>query len=308
MLEMIIQLIVSGIAMGFIYALVAIEYTLVWNATRLLNLAHTSVIILGAYFFAYTFVQQVGLPFWISLILATIVMAIIGVFISNAIFVPLIKVSATYAMIATSMVGLIIIELIKILFTPVPFQIHGFLSGTVKVFGATTTVANIWIIGAAAIFVTLLLLFMNKTKIGKAMRCVAENRETAEYMGINTFVNMSITVALSCVICAVIGILIIPLYQVKTTMIGTIGLKGFAASIVGSYGSVPGAIVGGILVGLLENFAVMAIPAVYKDITAFALVLTILMVKPRGLFGDSTTKRLARIAEKERIKESKSNG
>jgi branched-chain amino acid transport system permease protein len=236
------------------------------------------------------------------MILAGIVMAFVGLFISNFIFIPMIKMSRTYSMIATQMFGLIILELIKILFTPITFQIRGFLSGTVKVLGATTTRANVWIIIAAAIVVTLLLLFMNKTKIGKAMRCVAEKRETAEYMGINTKANMGLTVALSCLICTIIGILIIPLFQVKLTMIGTIGMKGFAASIVGSYGSVPGAIVGGILVGVLENFAVIAMPAVFKDVTAFALVLIILMVRPQGIFGGSTARRLAKIAKREQGK------
>jgi len=307
-MQTIIQLVVSGFAMGFIYALVAIEYTLIFNSSRLLNFAHVSIIMLGAYFFAFTFVQKWGLPYWLAAILAVIAMAIVGIFISNAIFIPLRKISRLYAMIATMMFSLVIIQLVNILFTPIPFQLRGFLTGTVKIFGATTTKANIWIICAAAVVVVLLLLFMNKTKIGKAMRCVAENRDTAEYMGINVTANMSITVALSCIICTVIGILIIPLYTVRTNMVGTIGLKGFAASIVGSFGSVPGAIIGGILVGLLENFAVMAMPTVYKDITAFALVLVVLMIKPTGLLGGSTARRLERIARREQKKEAGKNG
>jgi len=294
--------------MGFIYALVAIEYTLIFNSSRLLNLSHIQIILLGAYFFAYTFVTKMGLPYWISMILTAIVMSLVGLFISNTFFIPMMKMTGTFSMIATSMFGLVVLELIKILFTPMPFSLKGFLSGTTTMFGAITTWANIWIIVAAAVVVTALLLFMNKTKIGKAMRCVAENRFTAEYMGINTRVNMGLTVALSCIICAVIGILLIPLYQVKLAMVGTIGLKGFAASIVGSYGSLPGAIVGGIIVGVLENFAVMLIPAVFKDVTAFALVLIILMVKPRGLFGNSAAKRLARIAKKEQEREAAING
>jgi len=255
---------------------------------------------LGAYFFAYTFVTVSGLPFWISAILAIIVMAIVGVFVSIAIFVPLGKIIRLYAMIATMMFSFVIVELVNILFTPIPFRLNSFLGGTTKVFGAIITNAHIWIIVAAAIVVVLLLLFMNKTKTGKAMRCVAENRETAEYMGINVVANMSITAAISTVICAVIGILIIPLYTVRTTMVGTIGLKGFAATIVGSFGSVPGAILGGILVGLLENFAVMAMPAVYKDVTAFVFVLMVLMIKPNGLLGGSMDRRLERIARKEK--------
>ena len=307
-MDMIIQLIVSGVAMGFIYALIAIEYTLIFNSSRLLNFAHTSIITLGAYFFAYSFVRQSGLTFWLSAVFAGIVMMGVGFFISGAIFAPLRKIPSTFAMFATMMFGLIIIEIINILFDPRPFQLKGFLNGTTRIFGAVISKANVWIICVAAIVVTLLLLFMHKTKTGKAMRCVAENRDTAEYMGINAAVNVGITVALSCLICTVIGILIIPLYSVKPWMVGTLGLKGFAASIVGSFGSVPGAIVGGIIVGLLENFAVMVLPAVYKDVTAFALVLVMLMIKPNGIFGGFTEKRLVRLAQKEQRKEASNNG
>jgi len=307
-METFIQLIVTGFAFGFLYSLVAIEYTLIYSSCRLINFAHASAITLGAYFFGFLFVGKMSLSFWVSAVLSVIVMGLIGTIISIVIYIPLGKIASLYAMLATIMFGTAIIEIIHILFTPLPFRVKGFLTKTVKISSATTTEANIWIICVGAIVVVLLLLFLHKTKIGKAMRCVAESRDTAEYMGINTNINISITVALSYMICTIIGILIVPLYSVRTTMVGTMGLKGFAAGIVGSYGSIPGAILGGILIGLLENFAVMVMPATYKDVTAFALVLVVLLIKPTGLLGGLDAKRLARIALREQKEEAVKNG
>ena len=290
-METLIQILVSGISFGFLYALIAIEYTLIWNSCRLLNFSHIQLIMYGAFIFAGTFVLKLGASYWLGATAALLMMALFGAIIAVTIFIPLRNFSRTYAIIATMMFGNVLIESTNFVWGPIPFTLKGFLSGNVKIFSATVARANIIIIVVALVVVVLLLLFMNKTKLGKAMRCVAENRDAAAYMGINVRANMMFTIALSCVICCVIGILLIPLYTVRSTMAAVVGLKGFAAGIVGSFGSVPGAILGGILVGLLENFALLVVPSVYKDIVAFALVLVVLMYKPNGLFGKNMEKQ-----------------
>ena len=251
-----------------------------------MNFAHTQLIIYGAYIFGGTFVRNLGWPHWASWIATILCMGAIGIVIANLILIPLSKLSRLFSIMATMMLGMVLVEAANSLWGPMPFTLLGYLKGKIEIFGASTALANIYIMGAALIVIVLLLLFMRKTKQGKAMRCVAENRETAAYMGINVRKNMTLTVTISCVICGIIGMLIIPLYQISNTMGGNMGLKGFAAGIIGGFGSVPGAILGGIIIGLLENLAVLFVPAVYKDITAFVLVLVVLMIKPTGLFAD----------------------
>lgn len=280
----IVQLFISGIAMGFIYALVAIEYTLIWNSCRLLNFAHTQIIMFGAYVFGFLFVKTLGFDYWIAAICALVVMGGFGVILAKTIFIPLHKKVRLYTTIATMLLGLILVEATNFIFAPFSFTLKSYLTGSVLVFGATISIANLCIIGTALVIVVGLLLFMQKTKVGKAMRCVAENSDTAAYMGINVSRNMAITIAISCMICTVIGMLIIPLYSIRTTMANMVGLKGFAAGIVGGFGSVTGAVFGGILIGILENFAALALPAVYKDIVAYLSVLVVLMLRPKGLF------------------------
>ena len=123
------------------------------------------------------------------------------------------------------------------------------------------------------------------TKTGKAMRCVSQNKKAAELMGINVKQNIRITGAISAVICMIIGFMVIPLYNVSLNMASMIGLKGFASGVVGGFGYLPGCIVGGILVGLIESMSAFVIPSVYKDAVAFLVLIVFLMVKPSGILG-----------------------
>ena len=298
MVDTLIQYLVNGVTFGFLYALIAIEYTLVFNACRLLNFSHIQIIAYGAFVFAGTFVIRLGWPLWLGYPAAMAVLGVFGALISIVIFNPLRNVPRTYAIIATMMLSNVMLESTNFIWGPIPFTLLGFLSGITHISTAAIATANVFIIGVAVVVVVLLLLFMNKTKLGKAMRCVAENRDAAEYMGINVKQNMMLTTAMSCMICCIIGIMIIPLFQVRNTMAAGIGMKGFVAGIVGSFGSVPGAILGGILVGLLENFALLIVPSVYKDITSFVLVLVVLMFKPNGLLSRNPNKGLKMKAKK----------
>ena len=145
--------------------------------------------------------------------------------------------------------------------------------------------ANIAIILVSAVIVTALQIFFKTTKMGKAMRCVQQNKTAATLMGINVTANINLTIALSAVICSAIGILVIPLFTIDLTIANMIGLKGFAAGVIGGFGYLPGAIAGGILIGILENLSTLVIPTLYKDCVAFVLLIVFLLVKPSGLLG-----------------------
>ena len=285
MVGILIQLIVSGIAMGFIYALVGIEYTLIWNASGVLNFSHDKLITLGAYIFGGTYIIGLGVGYVPGIILSLITVALVGLVIARVIFIPLRNMTMIYTIMATVMLGKIIIEFIRLFWGPVPFSVPGFLVGTVKVGGIVISIANIAIIVVAAVCVGALQLFLYKTKPGKAMRCVAQNRNASQLMGIDVKYVMMITVAISMMICCLIGLLVSPLLNISTTMSNMIGLKGFAAGVIGGFGYLPGAIIGGLVIGVVENLASMVLPSVYKDIVAFDLLVAFLLIRPKGITG-----------------------
>ena len=272
MFGILIQLIVSGIAMGFIYALVGIEYTLIWNASGVLNFSHDKMITTGAYIFGGTYILGLGMDFIPGILLSLITVALLGIVVARVIFIPLRNMTMIYTIMATVMLGKIIVEAIRLLWGPVPFSVPGFLIGTVKAGDVVISIANIAIIAAAAFCVLALQLFLYKTKPGKAMRCVAQNRKAAQLMGIDVRTVMTVTVMISMMICCLIGLLVSPLLNITTTMSNMIGLKGFAAGVIGGFGYLPGAILGGLCIGIVENIASMVLPSVFKDIVAFVLL------------------------------------
>ena len=285
MFGILIQLIVSGIAMGFIYALVGIEYTLIWNASGVLNFSHDKMITTGAYIFGGTYILGLGMDFIPGILLSLITVALLGIVVARVIFIPLRNMTMIYTIMATVMLGKIIVEAIRLLWGPVPFSVPGFLIGTVKVGNVVISIANIAIISAAAFCVLALQLFLYKTKPGKAMRCVAQNRKAAQLMGIDVRTVMTVTVMISMMICCLIGLLVSPLLNITTTMSNMIGLKGFAAGVIGGFGYLPGAILGGLCIGIVENIASMVLPSVYKDIVAFVLLVGFLLIRPAGITG-----------------------
>ena len=285
MFGILIQLIVSGIAMGFIYALVGIEYKLIWNTSGVLNFSHDKMITTGAYIFGGTYILGLGMDFIPGILLSLITVALLGIVVARVIFIPLRNMTMIYTIMATVMLGKIIVEAIRLLWGPVPFSVPGFLIGTVKAGDVVISIANIAIIAAAAFCVLALQLFLYKTKPGKAMRCVAQNRKAAQLMGIDVRTVMTVTVMISMMICCLIGLLVSPLLNITTTMSNMIGLKGFAAGVIGGFGYLPGAILGGLCIGIVENIASMVLPSVYKDIVAFVLLVGFLLIRPAGITG-----------------------
>lgn len=282
----ILQLWISGVAMGFIYALVSIEYTLIWNTTGLLNFSHDKFIMISAYFFAGTYVLTIGLPHSLGIICTLITMFLFGVVSALIVFIPLSnKTTNLFALIGTVILGRIITESIRLIWGPLPFSLDNFLKGTYRIGGLVVSKPYIYIIIVCSLITAGLNMFLQKTKIGKAMRCVSDNKTAAALMGINVPANIAFTVGLSAVICSIIGMLIIPLFNVQPAMSSMIGLKGFAAGVIGGFGYLPGAIVGGLIMGLLENAASMILPSVYRDCVSFVTLIIFLLVRPSGVLG-----------------------
>lgn len=280
-----VQVVVSGIAMGLIYGLVGIEYTLIYNTTGLLNFAHGKVITFCGYLFAALCLNQLGLPFILASLMALVLAAILAVVISSSIFIPLRNKDNLCCILATVMAGKILYEFMRIAWGAFNIPVEVYFPGTISILGATLSATYIYV-GVIALVITVALqIFMNKTKIGKAMKCVSQNKTAAGLMGINVAAYMRIAAALSFMICCVISILLIPLLSLSKEMAEMTALKGFSAGIVGGFGMLPGAVIGGVILGLAENFACLFVPSGYKDVVAFVLLIVFLLVKPSGLLG-----------------------
>lgn len=279
-----LQFLVTGVAMGFIYSLIATEYTLIYNATGLVNFAHESFIVLGAYIFAGTFVRAIELPFWLAIILTLICMGAFGVMVSTVVLNPLRNMQfVTYAMFGTMMLSRIILEFVRIYWGPLPFSVKGFLRKSINIGSTVLTESYLYIIGISILIIVALQLFFRYTKEGRSMKCVSQNKDAAALMGINVTRSINTTVALSSVLCGIVGILCAPIYNVNTSMVSSVALKGFCAGVIGGFGSYPGAIVGGILIGLLEQFSILFVPTIYKDVVAFVVMIVFLLLRPSGI-------------------------
>ncbi|MCX7027156.1 MAG: branched-chain amino acid ABC transporter permease [Spirochaetes bacterium] len=278
------QFVVTGIAIGFIYALISTEYTLIFNATGLVNFAHESFIVLGAYLFGGTFVKILGLPFWLAIILTLLSMAVFGVIVSTIVLNPLRNLQfITYAMFGTMMLSRIVIEGSRLMWGPIPFAVQGFLRDSIKIGSTFVFASHVYVIIVSITIVIGLQVFFKTTKIGKAMICVSQNKDAAALMGINVTRSINTTVAISAILCGIIGILATPLFNISTGMVASAALKGFCAGVIGGFGSYPGAIIGGILIGLLEQFGTLFFPTAYKDVVAFGVMIIFLLVRPSGI-------------------------
>ena len=290
MLETILQLLITGVALGFVYALVGVEYTLVWQSSGLLNVAHNMLITTAAFVFGGTFVVGLGWPIWLSILCTLLVMFVLGCLISATIFNPLRNMPLTmYSIVGTQIFAKVISEALRLIYGPYSFTIPGFLTGVIKIGDFVFAKAYGYIIVVAILLIIALQMFLKLTKPGKAMRCVAQNKTAAAIMGIDIDRSINITTGLSCVICGIIGVLTIPLFTISLTMSNMIGLKGWAAGIVGGFGYIPGTILGGLLIGVVESLAILVIPTVYKDIVAFVFLIVVLLIRPGGFKSPSVT-------------------
>ncbi len=285
MQNVLFQLIVSGTAMGFVYALVAVEYTLIWNACGLLNFSHEKIIMLGGYMFVGTCITMFGMSNLLSALLAILLLGVFGILIAVVIFIPLRNQSRLIAVVATVMLGQILNEAAVLVWGPVALMPKNFLSGVFQIMGATIAKSYVYIIMISIFIIIALQFVFKRTKFGKAMTCVSIHKMAASLMGINVKASMVITLMISFMICAVIGIITAPIFTVKQQMATMIALKGFCAGVIGGFGSLPAAIAGGLILGIVENLAGLVLPAVFKDAVAFTLMILFMMFSPKGLIG-----------------------
>ncbi len=290
-MELIPQLVVSGIAAGALYALVAIGLVLIYKATDIVNFAQGESVTVGAYM-GWLFVTEFHLPYFPAIAAVMVASALVGMVVERVAYRPLIKSPAFTVILATLAVGLIIKNVIRLIWHDTPRSISGALSAEPIEFGGMLiTPERLAIMLTVAIVVTGLVLFFRFTKLGKAMRATAQSQEAAALMGISVSGIFSKTWALGSALGGVAGVLIAPLVGINTEL-GSVLIPGFVAAIVGGFTSIPGAIVGGLMVGILENFAGVFVSSSFKRVASFVILVAVLMVKPSGLFGKPLRKQV----------------
>ncbi len=278
------QVIISGLAMGCIYALIALGYAYVWNTMAIVNFAAGEFLTFAAFVFVATFTTSLNLPFWLAALSTAAAMALMGALFSVLVFARLQRQKALVAIIATVGFGIFLKEMARIIYGPEPLLYLSPFGDGVLDFGAfRIPVQQLVIMAIVLVIMVLQYLALRYTTVGKMMRATALDRETARLMGIPVNRVLAGTFAFSSVLAALAGILLAPLFYVTTEMGTLVGLKGFVAMIIGGFGSVPGAILGGVLLGIAENVGAFTISSTYKDALAFVLLLVFLLVRPQGL-------------------------
>ena len=288
-----LQLALSGIAIGCVYALVALGFVLIYKATETVNFAQGELMMLGG-FFAYTATALMGWPYWAAIVFAVLVMAIFGMGVERIVLRPVLGQAQFTVVMVTIGVGYVmrgVVSMVPGWGTDTYKIANPFADRVINIGGAVISLEQLMIIVMTAALCAVLFLFFRFTRIGIAMQASSQNQLAAYYMGIPVRRINTLIWGLSAAVATFAGILLAPLTFVHANM-GFIGLKAFPAAVVGGFGSIPGAIVGGLVIGLVESFAGYYLPEGFKDIAAYIVVLLVLIFKPSGLFGDKLRKKV----------------
>ena len=291
MLAEFLQFLFSGITVGATYALAALGFTLIYNASNVINFAQGEFIMLGGMLAVYF--SQAGWPLPAALVLAIVLPAVVGVVVEKLAIEPVKGAEPVTLIIITIGASLVIRGLVQVWLGKNTFSLPAF-SGDVplQILGATLMPQSLWVLGVTALVVLALWYFFNRTLHGKAMLATSINRVAAEMVGINTNWVLFLSFAMSAALGALGGILLTPITLTSYDVGIMLGLKGFVAAVVGGLGNGLGAVVGGLLVGILEAMGAGYISSSYKDAMPFVLILLILFFMPRGLFGGKSTERV----------------
>ena len=289
----ILQLTIAGVAIGCIYALIALGFVLIYKATEVVNFAQGDVMMLGG-FVAFTFAVLWEFPFWLAVIFAILVLALVGAVFNRVLLVPIIGQPTFAAVMITLAAGYVmrgVASMVPGWGTDTYALKAPYSDGTLKLGDLVVSTDHIAIIVLTALLCAGLYLFFKHTRVGIAMQASSQNQLAANYMGIPVRRINTLIWGISAGVAAFTAILLAPITFVHANM-GFIGLKAFPAAVVGGFGSIPGAIVGGLIIGLVESYAGFYLPEGFKDVAAYVVVLLVLMIRPSGIFAEMRRKKV----------------
>src|SRR5687767_4037943 len=292
-MSQLMQLLLAGVAQGCVYGLVALGFVLIYKATETVNFAQGDLMMLGA-FCALTAATLLGLPYWLTIAFAVATMALVGMAAERLVLRPVLGYPSFTVVMITIGIGYVLRGVVTMVpgwgtetyALPTPFG-----DAVLKLGGVVLAVQQLAVIAMTGALCALLYVFFRYARLGVAMQASSQNQLAAYYMGIPVRrVNMLVW-GLSAGVAAFAGVLLAPVTFVHSNM-GFIGLKAFPAAVLGGFGSVPGSIVGGLIIGVVEALAGFYLPEGFKDVAAYVVVLVVLLVRPSGIFGETARKKV----------------
>lgn len=282
----ILEQLLNGLRIGSVYALIALGYTMVYGIAKMINFAHGDIIMVGAYAL-YVYVALLKLPPVLAVILTIITCAAVGITIEKVAYKPLRKAQPLAVLITAIGVSYLLQNLSLLIFkaTPIPFG-SIIKVPSVKIAGLNISGLTMVTLAVTVVIMVGLTLFINRTRMGHAMLAVSEDKGAAELMGINVNRTISVTFAIGSALAAVAGILYISQYETLLPTLGALpGIKAFVAAVLGGIGSIPGAMFGGMILGIIESMSKAYISTQLSDAIVFSVLVVVLLVKPSGILG-----------------------
>lgn len=284
-------MLLNGLAAGCIYGLVALGFVLIYKATEMVNFAQGDLLMLGA-FVAFTLIEMMGFNYWAAFLGAVLFMAVFGYLLDTIVLRQVIGQPQFAVVMLTIGLGFIFRAAASMIWgTETRAFATPFTDGVTRLGGFVVADVNVSIVAGTAILCAALYVFFRYTRVGIAMQAASQNQLAAYYMGIPVKMIFSLIWAISAGVAAVAGILLAPVALIDVT-IGLLGLKAFAAAVLGGFGSIPGAVIGGLVIGVIEQFSGIYLAEGFKDVAAYVVILVVLFLRPQGLFGNIGRKRV----------------
>ena len=289
----ILQTVLTGISIGCVYGLVALGFVLIYKATEVINFAQGELLMLGA-FISFTLITMLNFPYWAALLVTTIVMGLLGALLERTVLRSLVG-EPVYAMLIVTIGMSFFLKSVVSMIPGWGTDTHGFQTPFTGKFVRTDALVISWeylaIILITTVLISVLFCFFRYTRVGMAMRATSQNQLAAVYMGISVTRVFSLTWTIAAALGGIGGILLSPITFVHMNM-GFIALKAFPAAVLGGFGSLPGAIVGGLIIGVTESLSGVYLPEGWKDISAWLILIGVLIIRPQGLFGIQEKKKV----------------
>ena len=286
---------INGISLGSVYAIIALGYTMVYGIAKMLNFAHGDVIMIGAYI-SFCVTQYLKLPAWLSVLAAMFVCTLLGMTIERLAYKPLRNAPSLAVLITAIGMSYFLQNLALLIWGSNPKSFTSIISfGPLRLFDGQLIISDVAIVTVLACILIMIGLtwFTGKTRMGKAMRAVSEDKGAAQLMGVNVNRTISVTFAIGSALAAIAGVLLCSAYPTLMPTTGSMpGIKAFTAAVFGGIGSIPGAMLGGILLGIIEIFGKSYISTELGDAIVFAILIVILLVKPAGLLGKKINEKV----------------
>lgn len=289
-----ISYLVNGISLGSIYALIALGYTMVYGIAKMLNFAHGDIIMVGG-FTVFTAMSTEWCPVWLSVVIGILVCTVLGVVVEKVAYKPLRNASPLAVLITAIGVSYLLQNVALIIFGSASQSFTSVVKNVapVTIGGVTISMETIISIVVSVIIMICLTFFINKTKAGKAMLAVSEDKGAAQLMGINVNSTISLTFAIGSALAGVASVLLCSSYPQISPYTGSMpGIKAFVAAVFGGIGSIPGAMIGGILLGVIENLSKAYISSQLSDAIVFLVLIVVLIVKPTGIMGKKINEKV----------------